>query len=384
MKAAVVVTGATGFLGSHLALQLLKEFPGHVVVCLARRSRDASAHDRVLRALHHAEHDTGLPCTLAQLSDRLVVVEDNLASRDLDDDVPVMAELEGLTFEAFWHCAACVKFLETEAKEVWHTNVTGLSNALALAERLRVDTFNHVSTAYACGTASGRILETIEREPERFNNAYEESKHYGEQLLHSYCETRRMQYRIIRPSIIIGHSKTFRTSSAAGFYYCIDALKLMRDKVVARDPSYFERHPLRLRVNRNATLDLIAVDFVIAEMIEVHRRGADTLNQVFHITSESPISLCDWLQKFMPLLGIRRIEFASDGEELTGLDRMFSRQMNAFLPYMTQRKVFDRSNAARYGIDRRQMDYLLDTERLSAFAHGYLAEAASAAVDQVA
>jgi nucleoside-diphosphate-sugar epimerase len=315
----------------------------------------------------------------------LVVVEDNLLSRDPDGEAPRLAGVEGLQIEAFWHSAASVRFVETDTNEVWNTNVTGLKNALALADQLRIPIFNQVSTAYSCGTMSGRILETLEREPAGFNNIYEQSKHFGEQLVRSYCQSHRIEYRIIRPSIIIGHSQTFRASSTAGFYYCLDALKLLHDKTVARDRSYFDRNPLRLRIDRNATLNFIPIDFVVTEMIDLHRRGSDTLNEVFHLTSDSPVSMCDWLTKLAPTLGIKRIELAADDSELSALDRMFNKQVKVFLPYMTQRKMFDRSNIARHGIDGHQMDYLLDTERLRCFASHYLADPRTAEpIDRVA
>ena len=45
----VLVTGATGFLGSHLAHALIAE--GHAVTALARGSKSVSARDRVVEAL---------------------------------------------------------------------------------------------------------------------------------------------------------------------------------------------------------------------------------------------------------------------------------------------------------------------------------------------
>jgi nucleoside-diphosphate-sugar epimerase len=375
VTAAALVTGATGFLGSHLALQLLTSFPDVVVVCLARGGADGTTpQDRVVRALRSAAQDAGLSDSVEEYAPRVIVIEDDLLAGAPAPD----PRLEGLAVDAFWHCAAVVKFVETPSREVWHTNVTGLEHALTLAERLRVGVFNHVSTAYACGTMAGRIPEAVPGVPPRFNNVYEESKYRGEILLETFCGARGMHYRIIRPSIIIGHSQTFRTSSGAGFYQGLEALQGLYERTVARDPSYFQRQPLRACLDRNATLDLIPVDLVVSEMLELHRLGAASLDQVFHVTSESPVSLFDWLSRVAALIGIR-IEFASDETSLSPLDRMFTKQLTAFAPYMTQRKVFDRSNVARYGADRRQLGQLLDVERLTLFAGRYLSERRSTA-----
>jgi nucleoside-diphosphate-sugar epimerase len=374
MGSAVLVTGATGFLGSHLALTWLEQFPDDTVACLARRDGAGTARERVLDSLRKAERDSASHDVVARNLERIVVVEDDLLSRAGESD-PAVEELEALGIDSFWHSAASAKCVENDAHEVWNTNVGGVENALALAHRLHIPIFNQISTAYSCGTMSGRIFETIDRDPDDFNNIYEKSKHHGEQLVRRYCDAEGLAWRIIRPSIIIGHSQTFRTSSAAGFYYCLDALRLLHDRVATRERSYFDRHALRVGIDRNATLNLIPVDFVSSEMVDIHRRGSATLNQAFHVTSESPVSLCDWLKKCGPMIGIQRIEFVDDESVMSALDRVFTRQVKAFLPCMKQRKVFDRSNAARHGIEGRQLDYLLDTERLASFAETYLESA---------
>jgi nucleoside-diphosphate-sugar epimerase len=384
MNSAVVITGGTGFLGSHLALRFLERFPELAVVCVARPSGHWSARDRVLLALSKAAKDSGISGMPIRYAERLIVMEDRFLSRDpVREPVPVVG-IDGVKLDSFWHCAASVKFMESATNEVWRANVTGLQNALSLADALGIRTFNHVSTAYASGTMSGRIPETIDLRPRGFNNVYEESKHYGEQLLHHYCDARGIEYRIFRPSIIIGHSQTFRTSSRAGFYYGLDALRQLHDRTVEKDRRYFDRHSLRVRFDRNATLNLIPIDFVVSEMIDLHLTGNETLNQVFHITSESPISFCDWLQKITPLLGINRIEMAADDDELCPLGALFTKQLRAYVPYVTQRKVFDRTNVSRYGVDRDQMGYLLDVDRLTSFARCYLADAGPPAADRVA
>jgi nucleoside-diphosphate-sugar epimerase len=370
MRTAAGLTGVTGFLGSHFALQFLRDFPNEVLLCFARGKGGLDARRRVLDALRTAHDNSGFAGRADRYFDRVVVAEDNLLSGDGSAAMPAWDSIP-FQITSFWHSAASVNFVESQRSVVWQTNVDGLRNALSLARRMNVSVFNHVSTAYVCGNAKGRILETDNRMPAGFNNIYEESKHYGEQMVREFCRNFGMSYRILRPSIIIGHSQTFNTSSSSGFYYCLDVLRQLHEKVSSRDPEYFQYQPFRVRMERNATLNLIPVDIVVSEMLDLHRAGYRTVDQTFHLTNECPASALDLLQMISHDLGIMQIESAGSDGELRPLDRLFNRQLEVFTPYLTQNKLFDRSNVARHGIDRHQMSYLLDMQRLKKFIAGY-------------
>jgi nucleoside-diphosphate-sugar epimerase len=374
MMRATVLTGATGFVGSHLAVQLLREHPEHYVVCIARPKGEVSAPRRVLKALRTAHDHSEADWPLHDQVERVFVIEDESGFNGSLSSLFAENGLPELTVDSFWHCAASIKFGGSQGAEIWRSNVDTLNGALAMATRAGARVFNHVSTAYVAGARSGRIPEAVGMAPDAFNNVYEESKHTGEQLVRSHCERHGMSFRILRPSIIIGHSRTFRTSSRTGFYQVMDALRALREKVQAYDPLYFDKNPLRVRCDRNATLDLIPIDLVVAELLEIDRRGGNTLNQVFHITSESPVSLCDLLQRIAPLLGIPRVELADEQAELGLVDKLLDKQVRMFTPYLTQRKVFERKNAALHGIDGHQMGYLVDVGRMEAFARQYLSD----------
>ncbi len=86
---------------------------------------------------------------------------------------------------------------------------------MRLAEGFGSGAFNHVSTAYVAGRLTGRIAEVDDPRPRAYNNIYEESKHLGEYIVAKDCGASAMGYRIFRPSIVIGHSRTHRSSSGA-------------------------------------------------------------------------------------------------------------------------------------------------------------------------
>src|SRR5688500_3392084 len=100
----VLVTGATGFLGSHLAYRLLEE--GHRISVLARGSKSTSARARVLDALEKvAGSDNGFRERLAQVE----ILEGDISQSDLGLS-PDSVHAQTAKIDEVWHCAASLSF----------------------------------------------------------------------------------------------------------------------------------------------------------------------------------------------------------------------------------------------------------------------------------
>jgi nucleoside-diphosphate-sugar epimerase len=178
LSAGNLVTGATGFLGSALALELLARTDERVAL-LVRDSAVPPA-DRVVAALHRAAQDHGYPEDFVDRNrGRLDVV-----AGDLDADPTGAAPALGPVARA-WHCAASLRYEDSHRDEIWHTNVEGTRKALELARRCSAAEFHHISTAYVAGTRKGIVPEVPVDAPAAAptNNAYETSKVGGEQLV---------------------------------------------------------------------------------------------------------------------------------------------------------------------------------------------------------
>src|SRR5215831_5955793 len=93
----VFVTGATGFLGSHLTLRLLQQ--GHYVRVLARGSKNTSPNDRVEHTLRDV---AGSPELLRPHLSRLEVLEGDIAQ----DEFGLSARSKEMvrTSDEIWHC----------------------------------------------------------------------------------------------------------------------------------------------------------------------------------------------------------------------------------------------------------------------------------------
>jgi long-chain acyl-CoA synthetase len=197
----VLVTGATGFLGSYLVARLLAD--GEDVVALVR-GPDAQAR-------LDAACGPGARAVEADLRAPLP---------PLPDDVSRVV-----------HCAASVSFTLPLA-EAQAINVEGTRRLLAACARLpRLERVVHVSTAYVCGTRSGWFGEDDRGGP-AYRNTYEQTKHEAEALV----ARSGLPVSIVRPSIVVGDSRSGWTSSFNVLYPPLQAFARGLVSEVPADP----------------------------------------------------------------------------------------------------------------------------------------------------
>jgi len=267
-----LITGVTGFLGGHLAADLLAK--GHSVVALARDSTQASAKDRVLDALRPLFPDTD------HLGDRLMVVSGDVSEPDLGvSDVSVFAGVDEII-----HMASLLKFTQKARDRVMSTNVEGTKHMLACAKTLNCQRFHYVSTAYVCGNISGNISETITEIAPQFHNPYEESKWQAERCVDQWHRETGISVTIFRPSIVI---KAGPTDSRLGYYAFATVLKSAQNALLAQSlPVVFPGDP-------DCALNLISVEDVVAAMHAVMTTDPNTSAPflIVHMTHPHPISL---------------------------------------------------------------------------------------------
>lgn len=190
----------------------------------------------------------------------------DLASTDaLADQLPPIDEL--------WHFAGLTEFHEDKRALLEQVNIEGTRQALNLAERLGVRRFFHISTAYVCGLATELVPEDALLPAPRFRNPYEETKYHGERLVRDSA----LPWVVLRPSIIMGHSKTGAVESDKMIYGVIKAYHLV-SRLVRREHPDAKTRPKDLvywvRGRPEVALNLICVDDLVA-MLRQARRHAE-------------------------------------------------------------------------------------------------------------
>ena len=158
----IFLTGATGFLGSHLTARLLQD--GHHVRILARSSKSASAKSRVEDVLREVG---------GTRFENLEVFEGDISLPDLGLNEADRKSIVSSTDEV-WHCAASLSFQEEDREEIFRMNLNGTRHVLDLVKQTPARRLHHVSTAYIAGNRSDVALETEIDVGQTFKNAYEE------------------------------------------------------------------------------------------------------------------------------------------------------------------------------------------------------------------
>ncbi|MBW7904964.1 MAG: SDR family oxidoreductase [Phycisphaerae bacterium] len=282
---AILITGATGFIGHYVLGELLRQ--GRRCVALVR-----DRPERLQRLLQGA----GAP---APTDGRLLVAPGALPDR--------LPDLRRQGIRQVVHLAANTRF-DATASEPHRTNVEGMRRLLAWAEAHGVEGLTLVSTAYVCGLNEGPVPERIEPVLPRFRNAYEESKWHAEALATRW-EGASRRVAIVRPTVVTGAWDTGRATEFRGFYLLARSVEMLAQGL---DTGADGRRtvPLRLPGRPEDAAQIVPVDFVARAV--AHAVTHAEARGVFHLAHPRPPSNAQmkaWLEEVFDIGGG---EFAGD------------------------------------------------------------------------
>lgn len=261
MSGCILLTGANGFLGTQIAIRLLKRSNDKIIV-LIRGKNNKDAVNRLCRAWWE------FPELLEEIDNRIHVVNGDISKNKLGIEKEEYTKLVQAVTNVI-HTAADWS-LKSTLEKLQKTNVQGTQNVLKLADLAHkdhgLDRFSHISTAYVAGGKMGTVSENSLTSEFGFLSDYEKTKFESE------VEVKKSEFdiSIFRPSMIVGESstgyiKTFNTVYVPLRLYLNGKLKV-------------------IPVSGSMKINLVPVDYVADSVVNLNF-DKRAVNKTFHLTA---------------------------------------------------------------------------------------------------
>jgi nucleoside-diphosphate-sugar epimerase len=250
-----LITGATGFIGGHLAERLLRE--DHRVRCLVRPTSETALLQQM--GVQLVEGDLTIASSLARAA-------------------------EGCRYVL--HCGALVSDWAT-VEEMRRINTLGTKNLLEASIAASVERFIHFSTTDVYGYPGGRAVDET-YVPSGFQNWYAQTKRDAEQEVRRANQTGALQVVILRPATVYGPRS---------------------QEVVAEMAAAIKRRQMLLVDGGRAIAGLTYVENLTDAAVLALREDA-ALGQTFNVTDGLPITWRQFLDDLADGLGCRRARWS--------------------------------------------------------------------------
>jgi thioester reductase-like protein len=336
---AVFLTGSTGYLGAHVASNLLADTTEQLNL-LVRAKDQPEAEARLWRALQlHMD----FPRFYAFLKSRIKIFRGDLTDSQFglsDGDYRTAIQ----NTDSVIHCAASLN--RKSEKSCLNVNLRGTLEVIKFAAAVRdlrgLRRFSHVSTVAVAGHRTNEVVledDAIDWDRSDYD-PYARTKKFCEHMVSELLPD--VSHIVFRPSIILGDSRHAETTQ----------FDMVRSFVFLAGLPVLPFRP-------DDKIDIVNVDFVADTISRIHQKERPDHN-IYHLSSgvES--------QTFRELTdALARAQGKRPPVFMPGLERPFTRMVNrlaarrgsalgysasllkVFIPYLVWNTVFDNRRAVR-------------------------------------
>jgi len=316
--ASVLLTGATGYLGSFLLHEFLQQTEAKIY-CLVRCPNAAAGQSRIRESLeaYSLWDDAFVP--------RIVAVAADLGRPMLGLSPREFQALAG-EVDAVYHSGALVNYLFPYSA-LWAANVFGTQEVLRLSSCVRMKPVHFISTLgifYSADNLTERVVYE-HQQPGRSDSlylgfGYAQSKRAAEDMV-AGARAHGLPVCVYRPGLISGHSRT-------GIWNTDDLLcRLIKGCI-----------QLGVAPELDIPLDMVPVDYVSRAIVRLSRSDG-SLGKTFHLTNPRPLywrNLLEWMRSFG--YGLRLAPYEEWQRALSDFVRATSDSALApLLPFFTER-----------------------------------------------
>jgi nucleoside-diphosphate-sugar epimerase len=294
----IILTGATGVLGSHIMYEILELFINTKIegklFLIVRNKGKIAAVDRVNELLSSNYTPKILrEKGIKKLHEYLEVIDTDLASIHADFSDKIKGAY-------FIHSAGYVN-LSTDVvhrDKIFDQNTTITKNIFNLFHPF-IKKFIYIGTAFSSGERKGLIendFHNLDFIPEH-RNAYENAKFHSENFIADRCKAIGLPYQILRPSVIGGKMLSEENNNFISKYMVFYLLaKFFHFTAQRRN----EQENVRFIINEDTGLNIIPVDYVAKVIVKTFQRN-DILQ--LNIVNDKSFKFSKGLQLIMKEVG---------------------------------------------------------------------------------
>lgn len=246
-----IVTGGTGFLGRRVVAGLLERDPEAVVHALTREASVAK--------LREMADGWGA-------GDRVFPLVGDLTAPGLGlaDEAPHADHIIHL---------GAIYDMTADADATYAANVQGTGSVIELARELGA-MLHHVSSVAVAGDHKGKFFEDDFDLGQGLHSPYHRTKFEAEKMVREAADLR---WRVYRPAIVVGDSRTGEMDKIDGPYYFFPAIAGL-----GALPS-----ELPMPIPDLGSTNIVPVDYVVDAMVELINKPG-LVGKTFHLTNPEP------------------------------------------------------------------------------------------------
>jgi nucleoside-diphosphate-sugar epimerase len=182
--------------------------------------------------------------------------------------------------------------------------------------------------------------------PAAFNNYYEETKCAAEHLITALCGAKGIRLVIVRPSVVIGPSKSCKTGGGTTGLY-----GLIREMLRLKRHLKQVHAPVAAYGNPDAGVNIIPVDYVCHDIFRLFE-DPSVQNGVHHATADNNVNIAALVELIarhldLPNVTLERIE-RFDGKRASAIEKLLARTTAYYNSITRTTKDFEKNDGARW------------------------------------
>ncbi|WP_394748423.1 SDR family oxidoreductase [Spongiimicrobium salis] len=293
----IVLTGATGTLGSRILFSLLElHWESLEKIYLPVRSKTASAPDIRIKNMLSSAYAPSFIKTHGKAALQKIAV---VPADDLLNPSSFLGK-EKVTY--FIHSAGFVNLsVAPDAKEEIFQENLAFTKAIFTAFSERVQKFVYISTAFSIGNIGGLLdNDYTNKDLGNYRNHYEASKHASEQFLLKAGKEKNIPIQILRPSVLGGN-----ISDAPNFFISKYMVFYLFAKFFHHCNS---KEKIRISTHKETGLNIIPTDYAAKVIAKVLDKDIEQLN----IVHSKETNMMQGIAKILEVVGFSNFTFTDE------------------------------------------------------------------------